>query len=62
MEYLRANKSTHLLALTILKSSPLFDNIRNEPEFQKIVKDVEIKFQKHHKQVAEFLRKKGEIK
>ncbi len=62
MDYLRANKSRHLLALTILKSSPLFDNIRNEPEFQKIVKDVEIKFQKHHKQVAEFLRKKGEIK
>ncbi len=62
MEYLRANKSTHLLALTILKSSPLFDNIRNEPEFQEIVKEMETKHQKLHKQVGKFLREEGKIK
>jgi TolB-like protein/AraC-like DNA-binding protein len=61
MEYLRSNKITNLFALTILKSSPLFDNIRNEPEFQKIVKDVETKYQKHHEQVGKFLREVGEI-
>jgi hypothetical protein len=57
LESLRKNKSTHLFTLATLKSCPRFDNVRNEPEFQKIVKEVETQYQKHHEQVGKFLRK-----
>jgi hypothetical protein len=31
--------------LTYLKNDPLFNNIKDEPEFQQIIKDVDAKFQ-----------------
>jgi hypothetical protein len=31
--------------MNYLKYDPLFDNIRNEPEFQQIVRDIEAKYQ-----------------
>jgi tetratricopeptide (TPR) repeat protein len=61
LESLRKNKSTHLFTLATLKSCPRFDNVRNEPEFQKIVQEVETSYLKHHEQVGNFLRKVGEI-
>ncbi|MBE9518219.1 MAG: hypothetical protein IMY68_06595, partial [Bacteroidetes bacterium] len=41
--------------LQLLKDDPLFDSIRDEPEFQKIVRDVESKYQAEHERVRQWL-------
>ena len=38
-----------------LNNDPLFDNIRDEPEFQQIVRDVEAKYQAGHERVRRWL-------
>ena len=40
---------------TMIKDDPLFDSIRDEPEFQQIVKDVEVKYQAEHERVRKWL-------
>ena len=42
---------------SLIKYDPLFDNIRAEPEFQQIVRDVEIKYQAEHERVRQWLEK-----
>jgi molybdopterin converting factor small subunit len=42
------------MAMT-MKTDPLFNSIRNEPEFQQIVKDVEAKYQAEHEKVRKWL-------
>jgi tetratricopeptide (TPR) repeat protein len=42
-----------------LKHDPLFDNIRDETEFQQIVKDVEAKYQAEHEKVRKWLEENG---
>jgi molybdopterin converting factor small subunit len=34
---------------------PVFDNIKDEPEFQQIVRDVEAKYQAEHERVRKWL-------
>jgi TolB-like protein/Tfp pilus assembly protein PilF len=43
----------------IFKNDPMFDNIRNEPEFQQIVRDVDAKYQAEHERVKEWLEEQG---
>jgi len=38
---------------------PLFENIADLPEFQKILKEIEAKFWRYHKQIRETLKEKG---
>jgi tetratricopeptide (TPR) repeat protein len=38
-----------------IKIDPLFNNIRNEPEFQQIAKDIESKYQAEHERVKKWL-------
>ena len=45
--------------VTSIKNNPLFDSIRNEPEFQQIVRDVEAKYQKEHERVRKWLEEQG---
>jgi len=40
---------------TLFKHDPLFDSIRDEPEFQHIVRDVEAKYQSEHERVRQWL-------
>jgi hypothetical protein len=40
---------------TRIKDIPLFDSIREEPEFQQIVKDIEAKYQAEHERVRQWL-------
>jgi len=35
--------------------SPLWDNIRNEPEFQQIVQDLEAKYKAEHERIRQWL-------
>jgi hypothetical protein len=48
-------KMMGLPMVTWIKTDPLFNNIRNEPEFQQIVKDVEAKYQAEHDRVRQWL-------
>jgi hypothetical protein len=41
------------------KHDPLFNSIRNEPEFQQIAKDVESKYQAEHERVRKWLEEQG---
>jgi TolB-like protein/Tfp pilus assembly protein PilF len=50
-----------LWTVTFLKNDPLFYSIRNEPEFQKIVKDVEAKYQAEHERVRKWLEENNTL-
>ncbi|RLD54316.1 MAG: hypothetical protein DRI97_11730, partial [Bacteroidetes bacterium] len=41
--------------ITYINNDPLFDSIRDEPEFQQIVRDVEAKYQAEHDRVRQWL-------
>jgi len=55
LRILNQNESMSLLEVTYIKNDPLFDSIRNEPDFQPIVKDVEAKYQAEHERVRQWL-------
>jgi TolB-like protein len=42
-----------------IKYDPLFDSIRNEPEFQNIVKDMDTKYLAEHERVKKWLEEQG---
>jgi len=44
-----------------IKTDPLFKSIRNEPEFQQIVRDVEAKYQAEHERVRKWLEEQGTL-
>jgi len=44
-----------LWMVTYIKNDPLLDNIRDEPEFQQIVRDIEAKYQAEHERVRKWL-------
>jgi len=48
-----------LWMVMLIKTDPLFDSIRNEPEFQQIVRDVEAKYQTEHERVRKWLKEQG---
>jgi hypothetical protein len=39
----------------------MFNSIRNEPEFQKILKDVETKYQALHESIGKWLEEQGKL-
>jgi hypothetical protein len=45
--------------VSLIKTDPLFNSIRNEPEFQQIVRDVEAKYQAEHERVRKWLKEQG---
>jgi TolB-like protein/Tfp pilus assembly protein PilF len=45
--------------ISLIETDPLFNNIRNEPEFQKIVSDLEVKYQAEHERVRKWLEEQG---
>jgi tetratricopeptide (TPR) repeat protein len=47
--------------LRLLKTDPLFDSIRNEPEFQKIEQDIEARYQAEHERVRKWLEEQGKL-
>ena len=38
---------------------PLFENVKGNPEFQKIMREINVKFWKYHKEIKDSLKKKG---
>jgi TolB-like protein/tetratricopeptide (TPR) repeat protein len=47
--------------LTSIKNDPLFNGIRNEPDFQKIVRDIETNYQADHERIRKWLEEQGEL-
>jgi tetratricopeptide (TPR) repeat protein len=45
----------------LIKTDPLFNSIRNEPEFQQIVRDIEAKYQAEHERVRKWLEDQGKL-
>ena len=45
--------------VSLIKTDPLFNSIRNESEFQQIVRDVEAKYQAEHERVRKWLEEQG---
>jgi TolB-like protein/Tfp pilus assembly protein PilF len=52
-------KKMPIWAAVLINHDPLFNNIRNEPEFQQIVRDVEAKYQAEHERVRKWLEEQG---
>jgi TolB-like protein/Tfp pilus assembly protein PilF len=44
-----------------IKNDPLFNSIRNEPEFQKIVRNMEARYQAEHERVRKWLEEQGKL-
>jgi tetratricopeptide (TPR) repeat protein len=57
-EYLRLFNQRQRMPLYMIKeikNNPLFDSIRDEPEFQQVVRDVEAKYRAEHERVRKWL-------
>jgi len=52
-------KIIHAWVLWFIKNDPLFNSIRNEPEFQQIISDMETKYQAEHERVGKWLEEQG---
>ena len=55
LRILNQKKQFPIWIITQLKIDPLFNNIRDEPEFQQIVSEVEAKFKAEHERVRKWL-------
>ena len=61
-ENLRVVSRIHVCPLWLLatiKEEPLFNSIRSEPEFHKIVNELEAKYQTEHERVRKWLEEQG---
>jgi TolB-like protein/AraC-like DNA-binding protein/Tfp pilus assembly protein PilF len=52
-------EAVDLTILAFIKNDPLFDNIRDEPEFQRLMGDFEAKYQAQHDKVRKWLDEQG---
>ncbi|HCY43680.1 MAG TPA: hypothetical protein DHV48_20485 [Prolixibacteraceae bacterium] len=59
LDEVNKNNSFPLWWVTLFKNHPLLDPIRHEPRFQKILKDVEAKYQAEHERVRKWLVSQG---
>ena len=55
------NKNCEIWMLTNLKNDPLLNGIRNDPEFGRIVKEVELNYEAVHKRVGNWLKEQHEL-
>jgi len=51
----------NLFIAMLMKTDPLFNSIRNEPEFQQIAKEIEAKYQAEHERVRKWLEEQGKL-
>jgi TolB-like protein/AraC-like DNA-binding protein/Tfp pilus assembly protein PilF len=57
--FINKSQMATLSSVTDIKTNPLFNNIRNESEFQQIVKEMEAKYQAEHERVRKWLEEQG---
>jgi hypothetical protein len=51
--------STPKIFIYGLKTNPMFENIRSEPEFQKITRELEKKYLEEHEKIRKLLIRRG---
>jgi len=61
LDEVNKNQSFSLGDVNSFKYSPFLNNIRREPRFQKILKDVETKYQAEHERVRKWLVSQGKM-
>jgi TolB-like protein/Tfp pilus assembly protein PilF len=59
LKIFKKRKEIRLWMVILMKNDPLFDSIRNETEFQKIVRDIEAKYQAEHERIRKWLEEQG---
>lgn len=62
LRMLNQRKYQYLWMVNLIKKDPLFDGLRNESEFQEIVKNVEAKYQAEHERVSKWLEENNLLK
>ncbi len=60
LDEVNKNKSFSLWEVNEFKDIPFFNSIRSEPRFQKILKEVEAKYQAEHERVRKWMVSQGE--
>jgi tetratricopeptide (TPR) repeat protein len=53
------NKNIELYMLTHIKDDPLFNPLRNDPEFRQIVREMEVNYQALHERIGKWLEENG---
>jgi TolB-like protein len=61
LENYNQKKVISLWDLTMFKQNPVFDSLREEPEFKKFLKDAETKYQAEHERVRKWLEEQGKL-
>jgi AraC-like DNA-binding protein/TolB-like protein len=56
---IKESRSMPLNFINDLKTNPMFDNVRQEPEFQKITRELEKKYLEEHEKIKKLLIRKG---
>ena len=59
LEMIKKSPSVTLNFVNDLKTNPMFDNVRNEPEFQKITRELEKKYNEEHEKIKKLLIQHG---
>ena len=59
LEMIKESRSVPLTFINELKTNPMFDHVRNEPEFQKIARELEKKYLEEHEKIKKLLISRG---
>jgi AraC-like DNA-binding protein/TolB-like protein len=59
LKILRQQENYPVYVIRVLEQDPLFDNVRELPEFKKIFSEIETKFWKNHDRIKASLKEKG---
>jgi AraC-like DNA-binding protein/TolB-like protein len=59
LELMKKATSTPKIFIYDLKTNPMFDNVRQEPEFQKITRELEKKYLEEHEKIKKLLVRRG---
>jgi tetratricopeptide (TPR) repeat protein len=61
LEIYNQKKVIGLWDLTMFKQLPVFDRLREEPEFKKFLEEAEAKYQREHERVRKWLEENGKL-
>jgi hypothetical protein len=56
---IKESRSISVNFINDLKTNPMFDNVRSEPEFQKITRELEKKYNEEHEKIKKLLIRHG---
>jgi len=57
--FVKSQTSISSWTLQLIKNDPMFESLRDEPEFQQIVKEVEAIYQANHERLKKWMEEQG---